>query len=651
MKRIESMIIVAGMVLACGTMAMAADETITFTGFGDGKIGGGNNWSPDLGNNTVEQRRHFIVDNNINNNLLLDTNNTWLDDGTAVDPTDPVVGSGKWGGKSMELSGTGYVSYQALSKGGEWKAKNFRIGEVGVGFLNQSGGTLDLSPGNANASMPVNGPSELRIGGFNKNGVDWNGVGTYTMTGGLLTSNGLGSAFATGWVRLGEGGTGTMSIGGTAVVDLAAVQANGVVSTNRAAMTLSANVEDTGTNNALLEILGAGATVNIDTLAMMGGFTNTIKFDLDGGAVSPINVAGGIADVGGVGVYIADGGWIELAGYEDLAPGAVIDLINSANGFLGAENLSLKDQAFNDATLGLDGTGTILQATIVSDTLTWTGPGNGDWNSAGWDGGNPGDVPNVDVRAEVPANLVTLAADGSTHSLLIDGADAGVAIGPGATLSVAQDVEVAQGTLRIAATGVLDMEAGAVFADGSQLVIALNGSDAGQIQAGDTVRLETGSSLRFEITGKNRFEAGNRILINKTAEDNGVIGSFGTSEGLGLYVTGTGLSEVEGSLILTIDKPLHSGDANLDTTTDVRDFNVWNTNKFISETDWSTGDFNGDGTTDVRDFNVWNTAKFTSAGAAPAPGGQVPEPSTIALLAIALAFASAGWQRRRRRNW
>ena len=62
----------------------------------------------------------------------------------------------------------------------------------------------------------------------------------------------------------------------------------------------------------------------------------------------------------------------------------------------------------------------------------------------------------------------------------------------------------------------------------------------------------------------------------------------------------------------------HPGDVNLDGTTDVRDFMVWNVHKFTDGTDWTTGDFTGDGVTDVRDFMIWNVHKFTSAPA-PAP--------------------------------
>ncbi len=56
------------------------------------------------------------------------------------------------------------------------------------------------------------------------------------------------------------------------------------------------------------------------------------------------------------------------------------------------------------------------------------------------------------------------------------------------------------------------------------------------------------------------------------------------------------------------------GDANLDGTVDVSDFNAWNTSKFTPATAWCLGDFNADGTVDVSDFNLWNVNKFQTAG-------------------------------------
>ena len=59
--------------------------------------------------------------------------------------------------------------------------------------------------------------------------------------------------------------------------------------------------------------------------------------------------------------------------------------------------------------------------------------------------------------------------------------------------------------------------------------------------------------------------------------------------------------------------PYLHGDATLDGSVDVRDFNAWNENKFTSDVGWCGGDFNADGSADIRDFNIWNENKFTDA--------------------------------------
>ncbi len=72
------------------------------------------------------------------------------------------------------------------------------------------------------------------------------------------------------------------------------------------------------------------------------------------------------------------------------------------------------------------------------------------------------------------------------------------------------------------------------------------------------------------------------------------------------------------TVTITVGDSRYPGDANLDGTTDVRDFMLWNAYKFTEGTTWEQGDFDLNGVTDVRDFMIWNVHKFTSASD-PAP--------------------------------
>ena len=81
----------------------------------------------------------------------------------------------------------------------------------------------------------------------------------------------------------------------------------------------------------------------------------------------------------------------------------------------------------------------------------------------------------------------------------------------------------------------------------------------------------------------------------------------------------------EATVIIAVGaESFYPGDADLNGVTDVRDFMIWNLNKFTNGTDWTTGDFDGNSVTDVRDFMIWNLHKFTSASD-PAPIQAVDE--------------------------
>jgi len=78
-----------------------------------------------------------------------------------------------------------------------------------------------------------------------------------------------------------------------------------------------------------------------------------------------------------------------------------------------------------------------------------------------------------------------------------------------------------------------------------------------------------------------------------------------------------------------------AGDANLDLTVDTVDFNLLAASFSQSGKFWENGDFNYDGSVDTVDFNLL-ASNFSKTAAGPAAlGALVPEPASIALLALA----------------
>jgi hypothetical protein len=71
------------------------------------------------------------------------------------------------------------------------------------------------------------------------------------------------------------------------------------------------------------------------------------------------------------------------------------------------------------------------------------------------------------------------------------------------------------------------------------------------------------------------------------------------------------------------------GDANDDGIVDQVDYKAWHDNFNTVTSNWSDGDFNGDHLIDQADYKIWHDNFNTSIG------GSVPEPTTMALLAIA----------------
>jgi hypothetical protein len=93
----------------------------------------------------------------------------------------------------------------------------------------------------------------------------------------------------------------------------------------------------------------------------------------------------------------------------------------------------------------------------------------------------------------------------------------------------------------------------------------------------------------------------------------------------------------DGSSAVTV-MATYAGDFNLDGVADSADLDIWRANAGHSAT-WQTGDANYDGIVNLLDLDLWKAnfglpAVTNSLGGASA--ADVPEPGTLAMLAVAL---------------
>ncbi len=301
-------------VMAAALLASFAITATAADNFWNGTTGewvsGSGQWS--LGNPTVGGGQDLFI---ASGSVRATDNNTWIDDGIFVGiPPGSSPTSGKWGGKTMTLSGTGALQH--------YGGKQIRIGEGGTGLLTQTGGTQFLTASGANGNVQV------RIGS-NNNG----GNGTYDLSGGLLTNTGVAPGFTAttgnGNVLVGNGGTGTFTVSGLAVIDLTAPTTSGA-----AALVLTGTNQRPGSSR--LNVIGSDATIDLHSLSLSGenAGETSIHFDFnDASDVSTIDVLGIFADTAASQSVLVTQADILLSNFGAITTSTTVDLINAAFGF------------------------------------------------------------------------------------------------------------------------------------------------------------------------------------------------------------------------------------------------------------------------------------------------------------------------------
>ena len=198
-----------------------------------------------------------------------------------------------------------------------------------------------------------------------------------------------------------------------------------------------------------------------------------------------------------------------------------------------------------------------------------------------------------------------------------------------------------------------------LFDSSQTLVMTADNTDAGEIEAINSLELDSAGEYYVRVTGATNNVQLYQLDVDFTDampmvdidfNDDGLVDCTDIDALVADIAAGTNSAEFDlsgdtfvdgadlgfwlrdaGENNLASGNPYQSGDANLDGVVDGSDFNVWNENKFTATAAWCSGDFTADGVVDGSDFNVWNGNKFTSSDQFAA----VPEPASSVLLILA----------------
>ena len=490
-----------------------------------------------------------------------------------------------------------------------------------------------------------------------------------------LTSAGSGNLEMTGGeflplsLQIGEVGTGEATItGGTVEVGGQSLFVGGRESGGVGTLNVDGPVLMTSDDDVQLGRIGDG-TLNLNNGRMEGVFTVVGKF-----GKGTWNQSGGLF-VARQDMEIGDGGRPDQSGIAGPREGT----INLSGGTIQADDFAIGNRV-GSGLVHVSGNAR-LAVTESDGGDIWVGRGN-DW------AGNPGAggptelkitggdaivIANNDFLMNVDgvASSSTLTAEitGPTHTTVKVKGDANLTNGTlkvelsgyspvagdswtilQAGVDFADELATIDSELKVAGLGVVDHGAPAIDGSlggtmfGSLDLVDLGGGLSWDVSytANDVILSVLGDAVGGDFNGDGAWDCADiDMLVADIAAGTNTPAFDLTDDGNVDLSDRDAWLAAAGSVNLASGNAYLVGDANLDGSVDVADFNVWNMNKFTSVAAWCSGDFDANGAVDVSDFNIWNMNKFQAADGSTS---VVPEPGAAFLAMFAAMFA---WRIRR----
>ena len=579
------------------------------------------------------------------------------------------------------------------------------------GNLIVDGSALTAGQANINGSSGINVGSSGTAGEFSsltlRNGAVVNTTGNVAVATGNQTSGSVvinpGTTLTANVVQLGNTAVGLTDTttftqtGGT--VNALTFFSPGFSGTGNATMNLSGGTVNVRTNAAStvgeLEVgvfdqqttvlnVGAGEAINLDNNAnlVVGSQNNTVANTVNqtGGTVTMFADNG--ATVGGTGTFIIgrgsavgaktynlSGGVLTVTGVSRTAAagtgsstlnfnGGTLRAANSSAGFI--TNLTAANVLAGGAIIDTQAFNVTVNQNLSSGTAA--GTVDGGLTKLGTGTLTLGGQLAYTGVTNASAGTLTFPAQNAGSGIAVRTLGGGLFVNSGAQVVVPASAATADRTVLVVSAGPIAFNGSTGTTTGK---VDLNNGDL-VVRNGSLANLTAAAARGF---GGGTFNSGGGLTSSSAAADAahltavGVIQNVGADNATALYTSFDGVAVTATDVLARLT---YFGDTNLDGQVNAADFTRLDAGAVMGRTGWANGDFNYDGVVDGSDYaladNAFNQQMGQFAAPASALAGSVvaspaalvaggasavPEPTSVALLAVGAASVLGGRRRRR----